>query len=304
MTAVTIIGTGALAMLVGGRIAKAGTRVRFLGTWKEGVEALNRDGICVVEGGRSSHYPAEAYCDPEHLTGTRLALVLVKSWQTERAANQLSEILLDDGVALTLQNGLGNRDILSASLGPKRTALGVTTYGATVLGPGQVRPGGEGMISVQEHPRLAPLLELLGGAGFKLQQLPDLTGLMWDKLVINVAINPLTGLLGVKNGTLLESPAAKKLMGMAAREAAQVARSQGVDLNHPDPAQAAEGVAAATAENLSSMLQDIRRGAPTEIEVLSAEVVRQAKALDVPTPANQILTLLIQAKVDLARKAE
>jgi 2-dehydropantoate 2-reductase len=304
MAEITIIGTGAMALFMGGRLAKRGVKVRLLGTWKESIEAVNREGICVHQDGSPQYFPAQAYHDPGELKGTRLALVLVKSWQTERAARQLRELLSADGVALTLQNGLGNGEILQAALGQERTALGVTTYGATVLGPGTVRPGGEGVISVQEHPRLPELIEILQEVGFTIQQISDLSGLVWGKLVINVAINPLTGLLGVKNGELLESPAATRLMGMAAREAAEVARNLGVPLSFSDPAQAAEAVAEATRENLSSTLQDIRRGAPTEIDALCGAVVRQGKELAVPTPVNEILALLIQGKVDLARKEE
>ncbi|RLD02207.1 MAG: 2-dehydropantoate 2-reductase [Chloroflexi bacterium] len=304
MTEITIMGTGAMAMLMGGRLAKRGVKVHFLGTWKESIAAVNKEGICVIEDGSPRYYPAEAFLDPAQLRGTSLALVLVKSWQTERAARQLSEVLAEDGVALTLQNGLGNGETLGAVLGQDRTALGVTTYGATSLGPGKVRPGGEGIISVGEHPKISALINLLQLGGFTVQQTEDLSGLIWGKLVINVAINPLTGLLGVKNGELLESPAVTRLMGMAAREAAEVARKLGVPISFSDPAQAAETVAAATRENLSSMLQDIRRGAPTEIDALCGAVVRQGKKLGVPTPVNEILALLIQGKVDLSRKEE
>ena len=293
-----------MAMLMGARFAEAGIRVRFLGSWKAGIDALNQDGIRVVEGGRVDLFPAEATADPKLLQGTRLALVLVKSWQTEKAASLLAQILAKEGIAVTLQNGLGNLEILSAALGLKRTALGVTTYGATCLGPGQVRPGGEGMISIQEHQRLPDMINLLKQGGFKVQQVADLSGLIWDKLIINVAINPLTGLLGVANGALLESQAATQLMGMAALEAAEVARAQGIATQTTDPARAAAQVAAATSKNISSMLQDIRRGAPTEISVLSGEVARQGKSLGVSTPINEILTLLIQGKVDLRRKEE
>ena len=304
MAEITILGTGAMAMLIGGRLAKEGVKVRFLGTWMDSIEAVNNEGICVIEDGSPRYYPAEAFLDPAQLAGTSLALVLVKSWQTERAASQLSEVLAEGGVALTLQNGLGNGETLRVVLGRDRTALGVTTCGATSLGPGKVRPGGEGIISVGEHPRIPDLINVLQLGGFTVQQIEDLSGLIWGKLVINVAINPLTGLLGVKNGELLESPAVTRLMGLAAREAAEVARKLGVPLSFSDPAQTAEAVAAATRENLSSMLQDIRRGAPTEIDALCGAVVRQGKKLAVPTPVNEILALLIQGKVDLSRKEE
>lgn len=303
MAEITIIGTGAMALYFGSRLAAAGERVRFLGSWQEGIDAINRKGICVVNDAGKNYYPAQASVDPGKFPATQLAMVLVKSWQTERAASLLTEVLHQDGIVLTLQNGLGNAEILTAALGEDQVAQGVTTYGATVLGPGIVRPGGEGVISVQQHPRLASLVQILRKCDLEVQEVADITSILWSKLVINVAINPLTGILSVKNGNLLDNPAAKKIMGMSAREAAEVASGLGIKLNFKDPVRQAERVAAATAENLSSMLQDIQRNAPTEIDSLCGSVVRSGRMVDLPTPVNEILMLLIQAKKDFIRKA-
>jgi 2-dehydropantoate 2-reductase len=288
-----------MALYFGSQLATTGVDVQLLGTWKEGVEAVHRDGICLEDGGEKNHFQARATMEESKLAPVDLALVLVKSWQTIRAADQLSRLLTPDGVVLTLQNGLGNAEILQKQLGQDRVAQGVTTYGATLLGPGKVRPGGEGIITIQDHPRLNTLLQIFQKCGLKTQVVSDLTGLVWGKLVINVGINPLTALLEVKNGQLLESPQSIELMGLAAREAAAVAQKLDISLNFDDPVKAVMAVAEATAGNMSSMLQDIKRGAPTEIEALCGEVIRWGEAVNLPTPVNQLLYLLIKAKVEL-----
>jgi len=303
MAEITIIGTGAMALYFGSRLAAAGDRVRLLGSWQDGIDAINRNGICVVNNAGKKYYPAEASADPGKFPSTRLALVLVKSWQTKDAARLLEAVLEPDGIVLTLQNGLGNAEILTTTLGEEQVAHGVTTYGATVQGPGTVRSGGEGVISVQQHARLTPLIQTLRRSGLEVQEVFDITSILWSKLVINVAINPLTGILGVKNGRLLDSPAAMKIMGLAAREAAEVAEALGIMLDIKDPGRQAEQVAAATAENISSMLQDIRRNAPTEIDALCGSVVRAGRMVDLPTPVNEILMFMIRAKEDITRNA-
>src|SRR5690349_12078297 len=156
---VLILGTGALAILFAARLSSKGTPVTLLGTWKDGLAALQRDGarLIIENGDRDGSElaaPVHATDDPAACQGARLALVLVKTWQTERAAAQLKECLSADGLAVTLQNGLGNREILSRFLGASRAGLGVSTYGATLLGPGLARSGGEGIISVEEHARM------------------------------------------------------------------------------------------------------------------------------------------------------
>ena len=297
-----IIGTGALACLFAARLADAGVRVTLLGTWPEGLKALRQHGVRLVEAdGRERAFPVRAIADPAGCAGACFALVLVKSWQTERAARQLAQCLAPDGLALTLQNGLGNRETLARALGAPRVALGVTTTGATLLGPGRVRPAGEGIISLGTHPRLGPLADLLRRAGFAVEIMPGTDDLLWSKLVVNAAINPLTALLRVPNGELLARPAARTLMAAAAHEAATVAAAIGMHLTYPDPVAAAEDVARRTAANRSSMLQDVERGAPTEIETICGAVAQAGEQSGVPTPVNRTLWLLIKA---LAEKGE
>jgi 2-dehydropantoate 2-reductase len=300
---ILIVGTGAMALLFGGRLAASGVKVTLLGTWKEGIRAIREKGIRIAGETGEFAYPVKATADIREIEKVPIALVLVKSWQTERAAQQLKEVMQHDSVALTMQNGLGNLAILSGTLGEERTALGVTTYGATLLEPGLVRHGGEGVITLGIHPRLRTFKVYLQQAGFSIHETTDLSGLVWSKLIINAAINPLTALLSVTNGELLVSRAAKEIMSVAAEEAASVASAKGIELIFKDPALAAEEVAAATSGNISSMLQDIRRKAPTEIDAICGEIVREGKRLNVPTPVNKLLFQLVQAQVDLSGKS-
>jgi 2-dehydropantoate 2-reductase len=293
---ILIAGTGSMACLFAARLSAAGVVVTMLGTWKEGMAALRQNGVTVVEAdGQERSYPVRVVDQPEACAGTRYALVLVKSWQTERAARQLVECLATDGVALTLQNGIGNQEALGKVLGLRRVALGVTTTGANLLGPGRVRPAGEGVITLGIHPLMGALADILRAGGFSVETSPDPSGLLWGKLVINAAINPLTALLGVTNGELLARPAARTLLATVAREAAAVAVAQGVRLPFPDPVATVEIIARRTAANRSSMLQDVTRGAPTEIDAICGAIVEAGERTGVPVPANQTLWQLVKA---------
>jgi 2-dehydropantoate 2-reductase len=118
---------------------------------------------------------------------------------------------------------------------------------------------------------------------------------LWGKLVINAAINPLTALLGVPNGELLNRSTARALMAALAREAAAVAIAQGIVLPFPDAVVAAESIARRTAANISSMLQDVLRGAPTEIDAISGAIIQAGMQTGVPTPINRTLWQLVKA---------
>jgi 2-dehydropantoate 2-reductase len=293
---VLIVGTGALGSLFAARLAGAGHDVSMLGTWKQGIHTLRTEGVRFLDShGQEHRYPVHATDDPQECAGARTALVLVKAWQTERAARQLEICLAADGLAVTLQNGLGNRETLVRDLGPDRVALGVTTTGATLLGAGRVQAGGEGPISIERNPALGPLAEALRSAHFDVKVVEEARSLIWGKLVINSAINPLTALLRVPNGELLERPSARAMMAALASETARVARAENVDLPFTDPAAAAEEVARRTASNRSSMLQDILRGARTEIDAICGAVVDTAGRHSLPVPANWACWHLVSA---------
>ena len=296
MNKILIVGTGALATLFAARLTQAEYQVTMLGTWREGIRALQKDGARLVDTkGREKRFPVRATSDPRECAGATQVIVLVKAWQTERVARQLRQCLADDGLALTLQNGLGNRETLTRDLGQGRVALGSTTTGATLLGPGLVKAGGEGIISLEQNPALGPMEEALRLAGFNVQRVENPESLIWGKLVINAAINPLTALLRVKNGELLKRPFAREVMKALAREAAQIARAENIALPFDDPVARAEDVAHRTAANTSSMLQDVLRGAPTEIDAICGAVVRTAEKNRIGAPVNWTCWQLVKA---------
>jgi 2-dehydropantoate 2-reductase len=293
---ILLVGTGALATLFAARLGQAGHSVSMLGTWKQGLQALRENGARIVDAdGNERAYQVHATDDPREVSGAKFAIVLVKSWQTERAAHQLKLALADDGHALTLQNGLGNRETLTRDLGTGRVSLGVTTTGATLLAPGLVRTGGEGTISIEQNQALAPLEAALRSSNFNLQIVEDAQSLIWGKLVINAAINPLTALLRIPNGELLARPVVRKMMASLARETAEVAAAEHVSLPFSNPVSAVEDVARKTAKNHSSMFQDVRRGAPTEIDAICGAVTKRAELYGIDTPFNRTCWRLVRA---------
>ena len=303
---ILLMGTGALATLFAARLSEAGHSVHMLGTWQHGLHALQKNGARLSDADGNEHgYPVHATDDPREVQGVKQAIVLVKSWQTERAARQLKECLALDGLALTLQNGLGNYEVLDEILrhssasqdkpGPVRVSLGITTTGATLLEPGLVRVGGEGMISLERNQALGPLEAALRSCRFNVNTVDDAQSLVWGKLVVNAAINPLTALLGIPNGQLLIRPNVRKMMAALACETADVANAEHVHLPFSDPVSAVEHVARETAANYSSMFQDVKRGSPTEIDAICGAVSQRGDAHGIPTPYNHACWKLVHA---------
>src|SRR5215207_8695549 len=293
---IIIVGTGALATFFAAHLTEAGYQITLLGTWKEGIDSLRRNGARLIDANGTEHqFEVDATDDPRECVGAKYAIVLVKAWQTERAARQLAECLVEDGIVVTLQNGLGNRETLIGNLGEDRVALGTITIGATLLSPGLVKAGGDGIISIERNPALGPVETALRAAKFQVNVVQDAQSAVWGKLVVNAAINPLTALLRIPNGELLNRPSAYEMMGKLAREVAEVALAENIQLPFDDPLAMVEDVARKTAANHSSMLQDVLRNAPTEIDAICGAVVKTAQKHKIDTPANWACWKLIKA---------
>lgn len=293
---ILIVGSGAMACLFAARLSAAGIPIGMLGSWKEGVNAIRQFGVRMIDSdGSLRTFPVQIFSEHSSLKDIPYAIALVKSWQSDRTASQLGDCLAQDGLLVTLQNGIGNREQFEQVLGAERVCAGVTTLGATQIKPGMVEPMGEGPIFLSQHSRLARFIKYLNQAQFQVEISENTEALLWGKLVINAAINPLTALLRIPNGGLLERPSAQTLYRSAALEAASVAASLGISLPYPDPIAAVEDTAQRTAPNFSSMLQDVQRGTPTEIDAICGAVTRAGEQTGTPTPVNRTLWYLIQA---------
>jgi len=301
-----VLGPGALGCLLAALLREAGAEVslvdyrpgRVARLRLRGIQVYTLEGVHRVIEVPIGLAPEVGPCD--------LTIVTVKAYQTEIAARALPELMSQGGVALTLQNGLGNLEAIARTVGPHRLLAGVGLLGVTRQDEGRIIYAGRGVIYIgapsgsQVSAReVAAVVDLFRGAGLECQPREDIETVLWEKLVINVGINPLTALLRVPNGALLQLPEAWEVAVAAAVEAQAVAQAAGLTLSG-DPAARLRQVCADTAANRSSMLQDILAGRPTEIEAMNAQVSTRGRGLGLPTPVNDLLTLLLRAAAQSA----
>jgi 2-dehydropantoate 2-reductase len=287
---VLVLGTGAMGCLFAASLARRGHAVTVGGGWREGLRSIAQDGITVEDSGSVWRAEVRA-CALDRLgPGHDLVLVLTTSRRTAAVAGVAAAAVAADGVILTLQNGLGNRELLAAAAGEERVAAGVTAVGATLLGPGRVRLGGQGttVLGGPDQARLERAREVLADAGFAVEVTADLQAALWTKLAVNCSINPLSAISRLPNGRLVAVPAWRLELEAAAREVGKVAAAKGIRIS-VDLARHAVGVARATAGNRSSMLQDLDAGLPTEIDALCGALVAEARRARVPVPVNERL---------------
>lgn len=295
---ITIIGAGAMGSLFGGMLAKSGLNVFLVDIWKEHVNELNSNGLLIESDGKEQRIDIKATDNIQNCPQSDLVIIFVKSTQTEQAAVQAGMCLKDKGLVLTLQNGMGNADIISQHLHPDRVIAGTTSHGATMLEPGLIRHAGKGptligMWSKTDSTDLENITSIFCKAGIDTAVEDNIHLVVWKKLAVNVGINAITALTGIKNGQISDTPPTGELVREAVAETLDVAAAYNIKLPD-DMAQQVFAIARATGKNRSSMGQDIDNKRQTEIDAINGAVVRLAKDKAVSVPVNRTLTALVK----------
>jgi 2-dehydropantoate 2-reductase len=295
---IVVIGPGAMGCLFAGYLKEAGQDVSLLDYKADRAALIHRQGI-IITGARGDHeVHVPVGVDTAVLAEADLALVCVKAYATAAVADIIASEKPGPGWVLTLQNGLGNVEILSGKLGDERVIGGVTTAGGYVTGPGAVHHSGDGDTHIGraagDNEAIQPVAEVLGKAGFPARVEDRVSDLIWSKLVVNVGINALGAITRLKNGMLVEYAGAEAIMERAVAEVVAVAEAAGVALLHADPLEAVRTVCRNTAANTCSMLSDLLAKRRTEIDFINGAVVREGLATQIATPVNAVLADLVR----------
>ncbi len=315
---VLVVGAGALGSVVGGLLATAGWPVTLLGR-PEHMEAVRQGGLA-IDGIFGSHrvHACRVATSPSELDG-RFAtmLVTVKSWDTRAAVETAAPHLAPDGWAIGMQNGLGNLETIASVVGPERTLGARVIFGAEMAEPGRVRvtviadPVTVGALPGAGERAVAAArawAEWLAAAGVPARFTEDVEADLWAKVLYTAALNPLGALLGVPYGYLAEHEETRAVMDAVLDEAFAVAAGAGVRLPWANADAYRETfygrLVPSTARHRSSMLQDLERGRPTEIDAINGWVAAFGDRLGVGAPVNHTLARLIRARVRRMREGE
>ncbi len=297
---ILILGAGALGSLLAARLSGTDAKITLLGVNREHIEAILEHGLVVEEldGSLTRHHPV-CHDNPNAVEEKAdLVIVAVKAYATQRAVFDLMDHCRPSTLFLTLQNGIGNWESIARIVGADRVSVGITAQGSTLLEPGRIRHGGNGATFIGEPSgpptkRIYSLMEIFLKAGLDAKAGECMEDLIWHKLLINIGINAITALTGIRNGMIAEIKPASELSRAAVEEAALVAQAKGIRIAN-DIVQRVLAVAQATAVNRSSMGQDVDRRKRTEIDAINGAIVRFGEQLNIPTPVNRTLTQLIK----------
>jgi 2-dehydropantoate 2-reductase len=296
---IAIVGPGAIGLLFAYFLAKSKEDVFILDRRSKRAQRIKKDGI-KLEGISGSHgSKVNITCDPSEIAVSDLVLICVKSYDTQEAAKRIKPLLGANTMVLTLQNGVGNVQILEEAVGEERVIAGITNQGANVKGWGRVVHAGraETIIGKRDKRVLGPIRDVartLNKAGFQTRISKDIDSIIWSKLIINVGINAMTAVTRLNNGALLDYDGTRSIMKKLVSEAVKVCKRKKVKLIYDDPIQKVESVCRATSANVSSMLQDVLNKKKTEIDFINGAIVSQGAGLNIQTPTNEMLTNIVK----------
>ncbi|MGC8496869.1 MAG: ketopantoate reductase family protein [Thermoplasmata archaeon] len=287
---IAVFGAGAIGCLVGSYLSK-NNDVTLIGR-KKLVENFNRDGI-VIQGLTNQIF--RNMMVSEELDGEfDLVILTVKSYDTDKAMHYIAD-KIKDAYLLSLQNGLDNISIIRG-FRPDRLLAGVTTHGAYSIDYGKIVHTGLGItrigtVSKDAELFLRELVRKFNECGLETQYSSDISTDIWVKGAINACINPVTGILQVKNGTLISEENLHWIFRAISRECSAILELKGINVNLLE---LAEEVIKNTAGNYSSMAQDLKRGSLTEIDHINKVFMDEGKQHDIALPYTSTLYYLVK----------
>ncbi len=296
---IVVVGPGAMGSLFAAVLARSKQEVWLLDRNKERALVLTEGGISVEGATGAWQQKVPVTADAGSLPLPDLVLFCVKSYDTKEAARSIKSLIGSQTFLLTLQNGVGNVELLSEMIGEDKVIGGVTNEGATLIDTGRITHAGRGetvigLVDGKIPVAMRDIREAFNKAGFETRISRDIKSLLWSKLIINVGINALAAITRMNNGRLNEFEGTRRILRDAVTEAVRVAKRKRIKLIYDDPLAKVEAVCEATAGNISSMLQDVLRKKRTEIDFINGVIVRQAQELGLPAPVNLLLVDLVK----------
>ncbi len=298
---IAIIGPGALGSLFAAFLAGDNDNEVWLLDHDPQRAARINAKLLLTDGAQEFFRSVSATADAAEIGRAELVLHCVKSRDVVQALRGAVPLFTPQTSFISFQNGISHIDELAKINLPVIPAIGVTSLGATLVAPGHVRHGGKGLSRIgflpssQPTPSLDTEVSLFNRAGLQTEQVANILDFVWAKLLINIGINALTVIFDCNNGALLEIKEAGEKLELAVQEGVGVAHALGITFTE-DPVAQTLAVCRATANNISSMLQDVRRKKPTEIGAINGALLEKAARLGMKTPVNEELVSRVRKK--------
>lgn len=299
---IAVIGCGAMGSVYAALMADAGNDVLAIDAWGEHVDAINARGLRVEGASGDRTVRLRASRDGAGEAPVELAIVATKARDVHAAAAIARRLLGPNGAVLAIQNGLGSADRIAAALPGANILLGVIGgFGASMRGPGHAHHNGMEFLKLGEvaggiTPRLLAVAAMWREAGFKVEAVPDIERLVWEKLICNVAFSGPCALTGRTIGEMLADIDGWAISSACAAEAFAVARARGIAIGFDDPVAHIRAFGERIPGTRPSLLLDHLARRRSEIDAINGAIAPAAAAVGLSAPVNATVSALVRAK--------
>ena len=295
---VAILGAGAMGSLFAARIAETGAQVVVIDVDPSRLAAIGQQGILLTDDRGTRTVSVTSSLAADVGGPVDLVILFTKGMHSASAIASVAHMHGGRPVALTLQNGIGNAELLADAFGEDRVVMGTALIPADLTGPAAVTTHGTASICVgpmatgarqpAEH-----VAALLAQAGFSVTRPDDIAAAVWEKIAFNAALNAIAMLCEVTNSGM-DNPPGRRIAEAVAYETAAVAAARGITILPPGIMASIDTALREHHGHKASMLQDREAGRPTEIETINGAISREGARLGVPTPVCDTLSDLVR----------
>ncbi|MBU3585439.1 ketopantoate reductase family protein [Polynucleobacter sp. AM-26B4] len=299
ISAVAVIGAGAVGSYFGGLLARAGYDVTLIAR-QDHVKAIQENGLYMECQSFQERVSVKASTEYQAIKNADLILFCVKSPDTESVAKEIKPYLSEDSIILSLQNGVDNAGrIRAVLLNPVYPAV---VYVATgMAGPGHVKHFGRGELVIGDLEgneacldQLNMLQEYLKKGNIPCGISKNIKHDMWLKFLVNCSYNAISGIGQIEYGQMVQSTHINTLIEQITKEFLAVAGKEGLNITLEQAILANEQIAKTMTKQKSSTAQDLMKFKKTEIDFLNGYIVRRGLVHQIPTPANQSVYALVK----------
>jgi len=296
---IVVIGAGAMGSIYGSHLSKH-NEVYLIDTNPDIVKTINTKGLKLQENGEDVLYHPNAVCSSKELGKADLVILFVKALYSAAALENNKNIIGKDTYLMTLQNGAGHEDIMVKAASLDHIIIGTTEDNGAILEAGYVRHGGTGrtnigMLAEDKTGMMAKVKTIFDACGFDTVIRSNIQQLIWDKLLTNVSLSVVTGVLQVKMGFIAEDPSAWDLTKALLTEALSVATAMGLNFNEEEVTERLRKTSKNNPEGCTSIYMDLMNGRRTEVDTISGSVVRSAEKYGVKVPTHKAMVNIVHA---------
>jgi 2-dehydropantoate 2-reductase len=299
---IAIAGAGAMGSLFASYLASIVEDLWVYDIWREHIDKIKSEGLRVTRQGEDRWVRLKATVDPHDVGIVDLLIIFVKYIHTSQAIRDSEPMIGDGTMVLTLQNGIGNVDLINKVIPSEQILFGFTTLPCEFIGPGHIEDSRLGKGETHFWPyndqsieQSQKICSIFNKAGIQSELSLEIERIIWEKLVVMCSYATLAAITRLRLGDFIDLDETKIIIKGIVTEIVNIAQKKGIALDQEQTEKFLDQVAEEGRNHIPSVLADVLKKRKTEIECLNGAVIKEGRRMGIPTPFNIVLFNLVRS---------